>query len=344
MGIANEHAINMAQKDVEFSFSYEFLRRYPGLCPQCGSRVCACPTVPEATIGRMAKELDLDSDNSVFISNVTPFLDEGKRIGRAVLDDLGGYSGILGSLPFDRGDANRALVAICLKVADAFDTDRADLANTLRSEAYRISASAQQLGSVRTDLNLSELLQKLELAWKDLDSDLRAQIKESAGLIADLGEIMDTVHVLFVSCTPLDQDMIRSSGELRAIKEAIDHGGDHHRKIIIDSLPAATQSDLRRALLRKTYDIVHFSGHSDGDSLFFEDASGGTTEVPLTSIKLLFDNRPSIKCAILNACRSVKSISIPLAEFTIGVDKNVNDDAAIEFSRGFYDEYLLESV
>jgi NTP pyrophosphatase (non-canonical NTP hydrolase) len=59
MGIANEHAVRIAQdSDDEFLFEAEFIKRYPGLCTQCGSKVCTCPGVPDATIGRMAKELD----------------------------------------------------------------------------------------------------------------------------------------------------------------------------------------------------------------------------------------------------------------------------------------------
>lgn len=56
MGIANEVEIRLVQEaDQTFSFEDEFLKRYPGLCPQCGSRVCVCPSVPEATVGRMAR-------------------------------------------------------------------------------------------------------------------------------------------------------------------------------------------------------------------------------------------------------------------------------------------------
>lgn len=56
MGIANEHALRLAQEDgEEFLFEIEFLKRYPGLCMQCGSRICVCPAVPQTTVGRMAK-------------------------------------------------------------------------------------------------------------------------------------------------------------------------------------------------------------------------------------------------------------------------------------------------
>src|SRR5687767_2854547 len=59
MGAANEHMLREAQEDREFSYEAEFLRRYPGLCLECGHAVCVCPPIPEATVGRMAKEVDI---------------------------------------------------------------------------------------------------------------------------------------------------------------------------------------------------------------------------------------------------------------------------------------------
>jgi NTP pyrophosphatase (non-canonical NTP hydrolase) len=69
MGIANEHSLRLLQEGgIEFSFEVEFLKRYPGLCMQCGSRICVCPAIPEATVGRMAKELDIGTGESPFLS------------------------------------------------------------------------------------------------------------------------------------------------------------------------------------------------------------------------------------------------------------------------------------
>src|SRR5262249_35619380 len=60
MGLANEYALRLAQQNGEaFSFEREFITRYPGLCVQCGFRICMCPSVPQATVGRMSKELDI---------------------------------------------------------------------------------------------------------------------------------------------------------------------------------------------------------------------------------------------------------------------------------------------
>src|SRR5262249_6046412 len=67
MGIANEHQLKLQMDGkAEFDFEAEFLRRYPGLCLQCGHEVCVCPTVPDSTVGRMAKELDLAPLDQLF--------------------------------------------------------------------------------------------------------------------------------------------------------------------------------------------------------------------------------------------------------------------------------------
>ena len=282
----------------------------------------------------MAKELDLDT-REVFISDLSEFLDSGKKIGNEVLDGLGGYTGFL-DLPFDRGDTNRALVTICLKVAKAFEIDRPDLANSLRSEAVRISMNAQELGSARKDLNVGELLRKLELAWRDLDFSLRVELKQDAGLVGHLAERIDVNKVLFVSSGPNDQDILRSSSELRAINESI-NSSKSTKRVVIEHLPAATHDDLRRKLLYENYDIVHFSGHSDEDNLVFEDGSRNTVDVSIETIRQLFDMRPLTKCLVLNSCASVKNLTKPIAQCTIGLDEVVTDDAAIQFSRGFYD-------
>lgn len=45
-------------------------------------------------------------------------------------------------------------------------------------------------------------------------------------------------------------------------------------------------------------------------------------------------HHPSIKCVILNACDSVAAL---IADFTIGMDSSVDDEAAVQFAQGFYD-------
>src|SRR5262249_29062462 len=67
MGIANDHALAVATSEgQEFSFEKAFIRRYPGLCVHCGHQKCVCPIIPDATVGRSAKELDLAPLDTLF--------------------------------------------------------------------------------------------------------------------------------------------------------------------------------------------------------------------------------------------------------------------------------------
>jgi NTP pyrophosphatase (non-canonical NTP hydrolase) len=89
MGLANEHAVREAQEDRHFSFEKEYLHRYPGLCTQCGSKVCICPAIPQATIGRMAKELNIQASEQPFISDFSVFIAEGQVAAKRALESVG---------------------------------------------------------------------------------------------------------------------------------------------------------------------------------------------------------------------------------------------------------------
>ena len=101
-----------------------------------------------------------------------------------------------------------------------------------------------------------------------------------------------------------------------------------------------TIDKLRRALLETDFDIVHISGHGTDIGIVLEKDDGTSYIVPQEALAELFHaHSPPLQCVILNSCFSISqgrliSMGIP---FTVGMDGRVNDLAAIEFSRGFYD-------
>ncbi|HMT08642.1 MAG TPA: CHAT domain-containing protein [Pyrinomonadaceae bacterium] len=341
MGIANEHSVRVAQDhDRSFSLEDEFLRRYPGLCKQCGFRVCICPSVPKATVGRMAKELDIDVSENLFQVGLEDFTTRGIQIGAEVIEKVGGYPK-LGRFPFDRGDANRALMILCLKLASGLEVERPEIAERFRSVAIHLGSEVAEPGSpspVNELPEITDLAPLLRDAWRELDPAEKAKLMDDGepNLVAEIGAMLGKVRVLFVHASPSDQVPLRVASELRAVKEAIRLA---HREtdILVESLPAATPDDLRRILLRTEFEIIHFSGHADEDVLVFEKADGTSISSPLTAVADVIAAYPSIKCVILNACNSAAAISVPMAPYTIGMDASIGDDAAIEFARGFYD-------
>lgn len=94
---------------------------------------------------------------------------------------------------------------------------------------------------------------------------------------------------------------------------------------------------MRRALLDAEYQILHFSGHGDLDSLLFTNELGKKAPTPIEAIESILKQHPSVRCLLLNACDSMAILSTAIADFTIGMDSTISDEGAIEFSRGFYD-------
>lgn len=339
MGIANEHKLRAAQTDLPFSFEEEFVSRYPGLCLQCGSKLCVCPAIPEATVGRMAKELDIGRTERPFIQDIEGFSKEGRSVGDKVLEALGGHKGLSGRLPFDRGDANRALVALCLQLASAVDSSNHSLAEKFRAEALRITSNAQLPGSRKKPIDLDGLLRDVEGAWKGLGNELRSNIRNSAGLVGELGAILDTVRVLYVFCSPMDEASLRVSGELRVIQQCAERRRDRAHLHIVP-LPAATATDFRRSLAEH-YDIIHFAGHADERSLVFETESGDSDAIPIEIVAEAISRNPHIKAVVLNACKAAANLPASISPITIGMTESIEDDAALEFTRGFYDAIVM---
>jgi len=338
MGIANEHKLRLAESGREFFFEDEFLRQYPGLCMQCGCKVCVCPSVPQATIGRMAKEIEIGLDEEPFIKDQEDFSREGQRVAHEVLELLGGFNGLTGQLPLDRGDANHALILLCERIAEAVSEKNPDLASNLRAEAFRMGVSVRSAGTPRLPLDMEPLLRDIANGWSALSTSDKEKIKADQNLIGDFGNILEgsrVVRVLFVHCSPADAEHLRVTSELRIIRQSVRHGAV---KIDVDDLPAATIDDLRTKLLHADYryDVIHFAGHSDGDMLIFETVDGATEEVPLDAIANLL-GKQNTGCVILNACSSIQNLRKSIAMYTIGMKGEIEDNLALEFSRGFYD-------
>ncbi|MBI5030356.1 MAG: CHAT domain-containing protein [Chloroflexi bacterium] len=145
--------------------------------------------------------------------------------------------------------------------------------------------------------------------------------------------------VLVVFANPHGTDALRLGTEDRTIRESIRHSR-YRDNISLTVCHAATIHDVRRALLDEKFHLVHMSGHGTGSGLILEDETGGEYVVPQKALAELFAAYcPPLRCIILNACYSLtqgKLISTGIP-FTIAMEGAISDDAAIEFTRGFYD-------
>jgi len=147
------------------------------------------------------------------------------------------------------------------------------------------------------------------------------------------------IKVLVIFANPRGTDPLRLGTEDRVIRESIKLSR-HRENISLTIHHATTVHDLRRALLDEEFQIIHISGHGTGSGLVLEDDLGGKYVVPQQALGELFSAySPPIDCVILNACYSMSqgqltSLGTP---FTVAMEGAISDDAAVEFSRGFYD-------
>ncbi|HXA86466.1 MAG TPA: CHAT domain-containing protein [Candidatus Dormibacteraeota bacterium] len=145
--------------------------------------------------------------------------------------------------------------------------------------------------------------------------------------------------VLVLAANPKDTPALRLDQEVREIQIGLLRSrrkGFHIRQDW-----AVRPRDIRRALLEHRPSIVHFCGHGSGEEgLILEDDHGTSQPVSSSAVAglfSLFSNQ--IKCVVLNACFSesqARAIASHV-EHVVGMSREIEDRAAIEFAMGFYD-------
>ncbi|MBW4512103.1 MAG: CHAT domain-containing protein [Scytonematopsis contorta HA4267-MV1] len=133
---------------------------------------------------------------------------------------------------------------------------------------------------------------------------------------------------------------LRLDKEIREIQAAIERAARRDLFAILIRTAVRPQ-DIRRAIAEEEPQIVHFCGHGLEDgSLVLEDDGGNNKPVTSEALASLFRlNADYVKCVLLNACHSqkpAKAIS-QYIDYVIGMNQPIQDKAAIEFAKGFYD-------
>ncbi|WP_161975851.1 CHAT domain-containing protein [Tengunoibacter tsumagoiensis] len=145
-------------------------------------------------------------------------------------------------------------------------------------------------------------------------------------------------NVLFVQSDPTSLPHLRLAADERAIKEAIQLSR-YRDNIAIQTCPDSTIHDLRRALLNDTFHIIHISGHGTGEGLILVNEQGQQISVPPLALAKLFEAyKDHLHCVVLSACySSMQAKLMTTIPYVIAMNGPVGDQAAREFSRGFYD-------
>jgi TIR domain/CHAT domain len=145
--------------------------------------------------------------------------------------------------------------------------------------------------------------------------------------------------ILVIASNPQGTTSLRLDRELRVIEEVIQKSQLRDR-FDVQQLWAARTIDLLDALLKYQPRIVHFCGHGEGQiGLVLEDEAGKAKPVSSEALSEVFKNfAEKVECVLLNACYSeVQAIAIvEHLNYVIGMSREIRDDAAIAFTRGFY--------
>ena len=146
--------------------------------------------------------------------------------------------------------------------------------------------------------------------------------------------------ILILSANPINTNRLRLEEEVREIRLALERAPQREVFQLIP-IGAVRIDDLRRTLLNNQPQIVHFSGHgTESNDLVLENISGEQQTVNPESLSKLFELcKEPIECVLLNACYSeIQAEAIHRhIDCVIGMVQPIQDSAAINFSKGFYD-------
>jgi AAA-like domain/CHAT domain len=168
--------------------------------------------------------------------------------------------------------------------------------------------------------------------------------------------------ILILAANPLDTVHLRVSKEVEEIRQTL-RLSDNRDQFVIESRQSVRPNELQQYMYDIQPQIIHFSGHGSGNDglvsssvsrqlvadkpntdaeesgLVFEDAFGQSHLVSgtaLANLCALFDD--NVSCVVLNACYSQAQANeiVQHIPYVIGMSRSIGDDAARQFSQGFY--------
>ena len=149
--------------------------------------------------------------------------------------------------------------------------------------------------------------------------------------------------ILFVGLDIKDMGILKTNKEFQVIYEIVEECKYRDYIQVIPAL-SITRNQLRSKLLKYRPQIVHFVGHgTEKDSIFFPgdnlEENSDTLEFELIELFELY--KDFIKFVFFNTCESgtlAKKLK-NVIDISIGTDKSVDDDDAINFAEGFYHSF-----
>jgi len=146
-------------------------------------------------------------------------------------------------------------------------------------------------------------------------------------------------RILVLAANPPGTSQLRLDREVRSIDLAL-RESPLGEQFELHQRWALRPRDLQRALLDVEPEIVHFSGHGEGEAgIVLEDASGQMQLVGTAALSNLFELcAEHVNCVVLNACYAEVQADaiVQHINYVIGMRQAVLDEVAIAFATGFY--------
>jgi tetratricopeptide (TPR) repeat protein len=160
------------------------------------------------------------------------------------------------------------------------------------------------------------------------------------------------LRVLVIRSEPTDYPRLDLDAEWAQVAEALRELTDAGA-IDFTELASPTMSDLRRALQRNSFHVLHYMGHGgfdeqNGGVLLFADRTGHSVPVTAGDLGVLLRDHSSMRLAVLNACEGARTDPAdPFAGVAetlvrrgipavVAMQFEFSDDAAIEFAPALY--------
>ncbi len=145
--------------------------------------------------------------------------------------------------------------------------------------------------------------------------------------------------ILILASNPIDTACIQLGKEIKAIQDVL-RSSDNQQQFNLEIETAATLKSIFDALLQHRPEIIHFSGHGEGEKgLCFEGDNGRRQLLSTASLAEIFKlSKDFTKCVFLNACYSETQAEAirPYVDCVIGMSDQIEDETVIEFAEAYY--------
>jgi len=188
-------------------------------------------------------------------------------------------------------------------------------------------------------VNQSPIINELKIERVEVKSLLPPPSNE-AYRIAYLPDQTDKkkTKILFLAANPLDTTRLSIDHEIKSILKNI-RSSKERGYLELDQEWAVTTDTLMQAVLDKSPNIIHFSGHGQHEGILLQTESGESKIISADALEKLFEIfKDTVRCVIINSCYSenqAKAIKNHIP-YVIGMKTGIPDKAAIAFSIGFY--------